>query len=148
MTLSILVFNFYPVTAIMIVLLALFNDGAIISIAYDRTQCSSKPDKWNMYEVLGAGQMTIFLTRTRGPFWSNRPSTILLIAVTTAQIIATFIVVYGLFMTPIGWKWAGFVWIYAFAWFLINDRVKLVAYHLTNPLHAGLLRKKKHMFRE
>jgi H+-transporting ATPase len=35
MTLSILVFNFYPVTAVMIVLLALLNDGAILSIAYD-----------------------------------------------------------------------------------------------------------------
>ncbi len=30
MTLSILVFNFYPVTAVMIVLLALLNDGAIL----------------------------------------------------------------------------------------------------------------------
>ena len=35
MTLSILVFNFYPVTAVMIVMLALLNDGAILSIAYD-----------------------------------------------------------------------------------------------------------------
>ena len=35
MTLSILVFNFYPVTAVMIVIIALLNDGAIISIAYD-----------------------------------------------------------------------------------------------------------------
>ncbi|MEZ6122761.1 MAG: hypothetical protein R3C49_06235 [Planctomycetaceae bacterium] len=38
MTLSILVFNFYPVTAVMIVLLALLNDGAILSIAYDRVR--------------------------------------------------------------------------------------------------------------
>jgi H+-transporting ATPase len=29
MTLSILVFSFYPVTAVMIVMLALLNDGAI-----------------------------------------------------------------------------------------------------------------------
>ena len=36
MILSILVFNFYPVTAVMILLLALLNDGAILSIAYDR----------------------------------------------------------------------------------------------------------------
>jgi H+-transporting ATPase len=43
MTLSILVYNFYPVTAIMIVLLALLNDGAIISIAYDRTRPSPAP---------------------------------------------------------------------------------------------------------
>jgi H+-transporting ATPase len=53
MTLSILVFNFYPVTAIMIVLLALLNDGAILSIAYDRAKGSSRPEAWNMRTVLG-----------------------------------------------------------------------------------------------
>jgi len=53
MTLSILVFNFYPVTAVMIVLLALLNDGAILSIAYDRAKGSDGPDAWNMRKVLG-----------------------------------------------------------------------------------------------
>jgi H+-transporting ATPase len=53
MTLSILVFNFYPVTAVMIVLLALLNDGAILSIAYDRVHYSEKPEAWKMHEVLG-----------------------------------------------------------------------------------------------
>ena len=42
MTLSILVFNFYPVTAVMIVLLALLNDGAILSIAYDNVRYSEQ----------------------------------------------------------------------------------------------------------
>ena len=53
MTLSILVFNFYPVTAVMIVLLALLNDGAILSIAFDRVRYSNRPEAWNMREVLG-----------------------------------------------------------------------------------------------
>ncbi len=53
MTLSILVFNFYPVTAVMIVLLALLNDGAILSIAYDRVHYSDQPEAWNMRLVLG-----------------------------------------------------------------------------------------------
>jgi H+-transporting ATPase len=53
MTLSILVFNFYPVTAVMIVLLALLNDGAILSIAYDRVRYSQQPEAWNMPVVLG-----------------------------------------------------------------------------------------------
>ena len=53
MTLSILVFNFYPVTAVMIVLLALLNDGAILSIAYDHVRYSEKPEAWNMRMVLG-----------------------------------------------------------------------------------------------
>jgi H+-transporting ATPase len=53
MTLSILIFNFYPVTAVMIVLLALLNDGAILTIAYDRTHYGNKPEAWNMHLVLG-----------------------------------------------------------------------------------------------
>ena len=42
-----------------------------------------------------AGHLTIFLTRTRGPFWSIRPARILLIAVFGTQAIATLIAVYG-----------------------------------------------------
>jgi H+-transporting ATPase len=57
MTLSIIIFNFYPVTAIMIVLLALLNDGAILSIAYDRTYSSNQPESWNMRAVLGVSTM-------------------------------------------------------------------------------------------
>jgi len=43
MTVAILVFNFYPVTAVMIVMIALLNDGAILSIAYDNVRYSNKP---------------------------------------------------------------------------------------------------------
>jgi H+-transporting ATPase len=168
MTLAILVFNFYPVTAIMIVMLALLNDGAILSIAYDNVHYKDKPEAWNMRLVLGiatvlgvvgplaafglfylgdrvyhldrphlqtlmylmlsvAGHLTIFLTRTRGPFWSIRPARVLWVAVLGTQILATLIAVYGLFMTPLGWGWAVFVWGYALAWFLLSDRVKLLA---------------------
>jgi H+-transporting ATPase len=77
-----------------------------------------------------AGHLTIFLTRTRGPFWSIRPARILMVAVFGTQAVATLIAVYGLFMTPLGWGWALFVWAYALAWFLVNDRVKLLAYWL------------------
>ncbi|MFA5157160.1 MAG: plasma-membrane proton-efflux P-type ATPase [Candidatus Omnitrophota bacterium] len=184
MTLSIMVFNFYPVTAIMIVLLAILNDGAIISIAYDRVRYSNKPETWDMPVVLGlatvlgvagvvasfglfylgervfhlnrdmiqsliylklsvAGHMTIFVTRTRGPFWSLRPSWVLLCAVVGTQIAATLITVYGLFMSPIGWQWAFFVWGYAFLWFLLNDRLKILAYRIFQKRHSGLLSKKE-----
>jgi H+-transporting ATPase len=84
-----------------------------------------------------AGHLTIFLTRTRGPFWSIRPAHILLIAVLGTQAIATFIAVYGLFMAPLGWGWAAAVWVYALAWFLISDRIKLLAYRILDPREAG-----------
>lgn len=180
MTLSILVFNFYPVTAVMIVMLALLNDGAILSIAYDNVHYKDKPEAWNMRMVLGistvlgvigvvsafglfylgehvfhldrahiqvlmylklsvAGHLTIFLTRTRGPFWSIRPSRILLGAVFGTQLLATIIAVYGFFMTPLGWGWALMVWGYALAWFFVNDRVKLLAYRIFDPTEPPLL---------
>jgi H+-transporting ATPase len=53
MTLAILLFKVYPVTAIMVVLLAILNDGAILSIAYDNVRYSNNPETWNMRVVLG-----------------------------------------------------------------------------------------------
>jgi H+-transporting ATPase len=180
MTLSILVFNFYPVTALMIVLLALLNDGAILSIAYDRVYYSDKPEAWDMPRVLGiatilgiagviasfgmfyigervlhldkatvqslmylklsvAGHLTIFITRTRGHFWSIRPARILVGAVLGTQAVATLIATFGLFMAPIGWKLALFVWGYALAWFLVNDWIKLAAERILDREEPGLL---------
>jgi H+-transporting ATPase len=93
-----------------------------------------------MYLMLSvAGHLTIFLTRTRGPFWSIRPARILLIAVLGTQAIATLIAVYGLFMTPLGWGWAAAVWVYALAWFLVSDRIKLLAYRILDPKSAEVL---------
>jgi H+-transporting ATPase len=76
------------------------------------------------------GHLTVFAARTRGPFWSIAPAPILLIAVVGTQIAATFIAGFGLFMTQITWKWVGLVWVYCFAAFLVQDRVKLLAYRL------------------
>ena len=166
-SISIVVFNFFPVTPVMIVLLALLNDAAILSIAYDRAEVAPRPVRWEMHDVLTiatalgvigvvasfglfaythrilglnddivrttmylklsvAGHLTVFVTRTRGRFWRSRPATILVVAVVSTQLIATFLAVYGLFMTPIGWTRAALVWCYALAWMLLNDEVKIL----------------------
>ncbi len=52
MTLSIIVFDFYPITALMIILLALLNDIPILAIAYDNTRIHQSPVRWNMRELL------------------------------------------------------------------------------------------------
>lgn len=52
LTFSIVVFNFYPITALMIILLALLNDIPILAIAYDNTRVDMKPVRWNMPEML------------------------------------------------------------------------------------------------
>ena len=175
MTLAILIYNFYPLTAVMIVMLALLNDGAILSIAYDNVHYSNKPEVWNMRLVMGiatvvsiiglldsfglfyigerhfhlarsiiqtliylkmsvGGHFKIFVTRTRGPFWSIRPAPILLAAVFSTQIVATLIAVYGVFMPPIGWGWALVVWGYSLPFFLLNDRIKILAYRILDPI--------------
>nr|WP_294502938.1 plasma-membrane proton-efflux P-type ATPase [uncultured Rhodopila sp.] len=178
MTLAIVVFNFYPLTAIMIVMLALLNDGAILSIAYDNVIYRDQPEAWNMRVVLGiatvlglvgpiasfglfflgdrvlhidrpqiqtmmylllsvAGHLTIFQTRTRGPWWSIRPAWILLAAVVGTQVLATMICVFGFLVAPLWWGWAAMVWGYALVWFLATDPVKLLAYRFLDPGAGG-----------
>jgi H+-transporting ATPase len=52
-TSSIVIFQFYPVTALMIVLLALLNDLPIMTIAYDNVKYSDKSERWDMRKLLG-----------------------------------------------------------------------------------------------
>jgi H+-transporting ATPase len=168
---TIIVFNLYPVTAIMIVLLALFNDAPIMAIAYDNVNYSQKPEKWNMHEVLImatflgiigvissfsifyigdrilhlsagilqsfmflklaiAGHLTIFVARNRGPFWSPPPGKLLFWSAVITKLLATLVVVYGLYVSPIGWKLTGFVWLYALIAFVITDWIKVRFYKL------------------
>jgi H+-transporting ATPase len=170
-TASIIVFQFYPVTALMIVLLALLNDVPIITIAYDNVKYSDKPEKWNMrtllfiatflgilgvfssfgilyigreilnlnLEVLQsfiylklsvAGHLTVFVARTKGPFWSVKPARPLLAAVIVTQLVATLITVYGFLLPAMGWDLAVLVWGYAFVLFLVTDLVKVQLYKL------------------
>ena len=59
--LIILIFNFYPVTALMLVLIALLDDIPVMTIAYDRTEELNSPQKWDMYQVLGMSTFLGFL---------------------------------------------------------------------------------------
>ena len=171
MTASIVIFQFYPVTALMLVLLALLNDLPIMTIAYDNVKYSDKPEKWNMRQLLGiatflgiigvfstfgilyiglvvldlnplvlqsfiylklsvAGHLTVFVARTKGPFWSVRPAKPLLFAVIVTQLVATLITVYGILLPAMGWGLAALVWGYAFALFVVTDFAKVRLYKL------------------
>ncbi len=74
MTASILIFNFYPVTAIMIVLLALLNDIPIMMIADDNAPIALQPVRWDMTRVLVVasvlGVMGVFVSF--GIYWIAR----------------------------------------------------------------------------
>ena len=185
-TLAILVFNFYPVTAIMIVLLAFFNDAPIMAIAFDNVKYSKDPEKWNMRVVLSmatflgligvvssfgifyigqitlhlskeavqtfiflklaiAGHLTIFVTRTRGPFWSIKPSGTMFWSAVATKILATFVAVYGWFIAPISWDLALLVWGYAVTAFLITDFLKVKIYKLLD--HSDVIFSKQNFLR-
>ena len=191
MTLAIVIFNFYPITALMIILLALLNDIPILAIAYDNTKIAKNPVRWDMKEMLVlsswlgiagvlssfaisyitmvylkshpetalflpdvpnwinindetnwlgfvqslffakmviAGHGTIYNTRIDNWFFKKPyPSLILFLATFSTRVIGTIISVYGFgLITPIGWDWAIFMWIYALTWFVFNDFVKIL----------------------
>jgi H+-transporting ATPase len=164
-------FNFYPITAILIILLALFNDLPIMTIAVDNTPVDPKPVRWDMRRVLTvstalgtvgvietffilvlaklwlhldvaeiqsfiflklaiAGHLTLFVARSRGPFWSRPwPAPIMLWTAITTKVLATLLVAFGLWLvTRITWGQIGFVWAYCLAFVFVEDWVKLLVY--------------------
>jgi H+-transporting ATPase len=52
LTICIVVLNFYPVTALMIVVLAILNDLPIMMIAFDNAPVAPKPVRWQMNRIL------------------------------------------------------------------------------------------------
>ncbi len=174
--LAILTFNFYPVTPVLIILLALLNDLPILTIAYDNVTIGKRPERWNIPRILAlstvlgfvgvlesflllyigikvfglspttqlatlqtfiflklavAGHLTIFVTRTRGPFWSIMPGKWLLITAIATKVAATIVAIYGFgIAAPIPAWMAGFVWIYCLIWFIIEDSMKLAVYRI------------------
>ncbi len=186
LTLSILVFDFYPVTAVMIVLLAILNDVPIMMVAYDDVPVAPMPVRWDMRSVLVtssvlgligvvesfillyvadsvfglprpqlqtliflkllvAGHLTIYVTRNRGWLWDRPyPNWRLIAAAETTQLVGTLAAVYGWFMPPIGWTYAGIVWGYALAWFVVEDAAKVATQRL---LRRGSARHERHLAR-
>jgi H+-transporting ATPase len=181
MTASIVIFQFFPITALMLVLLALLNDLPIMTIAYDNVKYSNKPEKWDMRTLLGiatflgiigvfssfgilyiglvvlklnllvlqsfiylklavAGNMTVFVARTKGHFWSVKPAKQLLFASIAVQFTAIIITVYGILLPAMGWGLAALVWGYAFTLFLITDFAKVRLYKLLD--HTGIVFKR------
>jgi H+-transporting ATPase len=177
-TTTIIVFQFYPVTALMIVLLALLNDLPIMTIAYDNVKFSDKPERWNMRTILAistflgtigvissfillyvaidylhltstllqsfiflklavAGDLTVFVARTKKSFWTIKPAKQLLLAAMSSQITAILITVYGILFTALGWELAILVWGYSFAAFFITDFIKTRFYKLLD--HDGMI---------
>jgi H+-transporting ATPase len=58
---AMIAFNYFPLTPIMIIMLALLDDIPIMTIAYDNTYLSPKPVRWEMHRVLTVSSVLGFL---------------------------------------------------------------------------------------
>jgi len=59
--LAMILFDYFPLTPVMIILLALLDDIPIMAIAYDNTWLSRKPVRWEMQRILSVSSILGFL---------------------------------------------------------------------------------------
>ncbi|CDS14035.1 hypothetical protein LRAMOSA06206 [Lichtheimia ramosa] len=180
-------FDFPP---FLVLIIAVINDGTIMTISKDRVRPSPFPDSWNLFEIFSyaivyglylaastivffavlykttffqthfgvknftdpndpvlhaviylqvasISQGLIFVTRSHGFFFMERPSTLLMCAFVVAQIVATFISVYAqwgfTYIEGCGWSLAGIAWIWNFVWFPPLDWLKFGMQRLFRP---------------
>jgi H+-transporting ATPase len=172
-------FDFPP---FMVLIIAILNDGTIMTLSLDRVLPSTTPDSWDLAEVFSYGiayglylavstialfavmhettffedtfgverhagntpharmviylqvaiisQALIFVTRSHGPSWTERPSMALMIAFCLAQLIATIIAVYGdwgfTHVKGVSGGWIGIVWVWNIIWYIPLDLVKFI----------------------
>nr|GAT54693.1 predicted protein [Mycena chlorophos] len=174
-------FDFPP---FMILIIALLNDGTIMTLSVDRVLPSNTPDSWDLAEIFAyavayglyltlstvalviiimettffqdkfgvsldsnpvqandrglhtivylqvaiISQALIFVTRSHGFFFMERPSTALLCAFAIAQLISSIIAAYGNWgfteIRGISGGWIGIVWVWNIVWFAPLDWIK------------------------
>lgn len=190
----------------MVLIIAVLNDGTIMTLSVDRVLPSTTPDSWDLAEVFAYGigygiyltastlalfaimrhtdffenrfgvepigkangtdqladdsndwaahmviylqvaiisQALIFVTRSHGWSWMERPSTALMVAFLIAQLISSIIAAYGnwsfAWVRPISGGWIGIVWVWNIIWYFPMDLVK---FGLKRTIIAYLQRKK------
>ncbi|BBN01709.1 H+-transporting ATPase [Marchantia polymorpha subsp. ruderalis] len=170
----------FDFSAFMVLVMAILNDGTIMTISKDRVKASPTPDCWMLREIFITGivlgsylavmtviffwlvhdtdilsqllgvdsiaddhgrlvsavylqvsivsQALIFVTRARRWSFVERPGFLLVVAFVIAQTVATFLAVYAEWsfarVAPLGWDWAGIVWVYSIVSYLPLDAIK------------------------
>jgi H+-transporting ATPase len=83
----------------------------------------------SLLQVSIISQTLIFVTRSRGFFFAERPSLILIAVFAITQFFSTLIAVYADWsFTDIqgcGWSWAKIIWIWDIVWFFPLDLIKV-----------------------
>ncbi|KAF0891285.1 hypothetical protein E2562_009461 [Oryza meyeriana var. granulata] len=178
----------YDFPPFMVLIIAILNDGTIMTISKDRVKPSPSPDSWKLNEIFAAGvvigtylalvtvlfywavarttffeshfkvrslkqnadeissamylqvsiisQALIFVTRSHGLSFLERPGALLICAFLLAQLVATLIAVYATIsfasISAIGWGWAGVIWLYSVVFYAPLDLIKIaVCYTLS-----------------
>jgi len=88
-------------------------------------------------QLVAGGHLMLFVTRTRGAFWTPPyPSAKLFSAIVATQIAAVLMCSQGWFVPPLPWIIIGFVWGYNLIWMILQDVVKLGVYRILDPVHS------------
>jgi len=94
-------------------------------------------------QVAIISQALIFVTRSHGPSWTERPSVALMAAFCLAQLVSSIIAAFGDWgftqVRSISGGWIGIVWIWNLVWYFPLDLVKLF---LKRTIIAYLQRRK------
>ena len=94
-------------------------------------------------QVAIISQALIFVTRSHGPSWTERPSTALLAAFCLAQLVSSIIAGFGNWgftqVHAISGGWIGIVWVWNIVWYFPLDLVKLF---LKRTIIAALQKRK------
>jgi H+-transporting ATPase len=94
-------------------------------------------------QVAIISQALIFVTRSHGFSWTERPSTALIVAFLLAQLISSIIAAFGnwsfAWVRPISGGWIGIVWVWDIIWYFPLDLVK---FGLKKTIIAYLQRRK------
>ncbi|KAJ1439518.1 P-type ATPase [Sesbania bispinosa] len=170
-------FDFPP---FMVLVIAILNDGTIMTISKDRVKPSPVPDSWKLSEIFATGiilgsylalmtvlffwnhfgvrhfrattndpvtdemkqmlasavylqvstisQALIFVTRSRGWSYTERPGVLLVIAFVIAQLVATVISATATWkiagIRSIGWGWTGVIWLFNTITYVFLDPLK------------------------
>ncbi|XP_047307620.1 plasma membrane ATPase 4-like [Impatiens glandulifera] len=178
-------FDFSP---FMVLIIAILNDGTIMTISKDRVKPSPMPDSWKLKEIFATGivlgsylalmsviffwaayetdfftdkfgvksirgsphemtsalylqvsivsQALIFVTRSHGWSFVERPGLLLVGAFLAAQLIATMIAVYSNWefarIKGCGWGWAGVIWLYSVVFYIPLDVMKFAIRYILN----------------
>jgi len=147
MALSIMIFQFYPVTALMIILLAFLNDIPILSIAYDNAKISPKPVRWDIYEInimafwLGvAGVISLFLLFFLLEEYWKLPQDLIQSIIFTKLIVAGHGTIYLTRIKDWFWKkpWPSpILWIATFGTRILGTIIAVYGFGLITPVGWG-----------